>query len=147
MNGLAALLLLASCASQPCPWDGNEIEPPADVEVVYKAWRERYGKMPKLCYETPEAYRYDAWDWCPRDYDGCLTTWLGETHICRGILLRSRYVDNACMYAHELTHWLLFCTGAHLDGQPLFGDARHQHPAWREQFLGPVCQLLKDDAT
>lgn len=133
-----AALLAASCASAACPWDGTEIDPPADAEPVLAAWAARYGKLSQLCYDVPQTYEYAGTEYCVARVNGCLVDWTGDAEICRAILLRPKFIGNACTYTHELTHWLLFCTGERLDGDP-----EHSHEAWHKGgFIETRCKAV-----
>jgi hypothetical protein len=114
-----ALVNLTTCGPVTCLDPDVAATPPIGQDEVEQAWELRFGALPRSCSNVVLGWQLlsdaEYQKLCPAGSSACI-----NKNDCPVAYARARcnQIAQRAMYAHELSHWLLFCSR---------GDSDHQH--------------------
>lgn len=126
--------LIAGCASLP---QGMHPVPTQDLITAWEADGYPAGDCRARGHRVRAAVVHDTTELCGGVLWGCYLS-----HECGGLFASGRCYDivvlredrpTGPLLRHELTHWLLDCSG-----EIVGGDVRHEHPLWKKDGFGPI---------
>jgi hypothetical protein len=118
----AVLAWLAGCGTTTatpsqlaCVSPKISVQPPVTEQTLRDDWAARFGALPRACDTSMGWALVSSADYaqvCGADTAGCYL----ENHGCPVGFAAHGFEHNAQLYAHEIAHWYLHCSGRVADG-------------------------------